>query len=41
MPRASASSEGARAKLPELPHEKAARYAEAYVLSAYDARHLV
>ncbi len=33
--------EGVRAKLPELPHEKAARYAEAYGLSAYDARHLV
>ena len=30
-----------RAKLPELPDEKAERYADTYGLSAYDARHLV
>ena len=30
-----------RAKLPELPDQKAARYAASYGLSAYDARHLV
>lgn len=30
-----------RAKLPELPDEKAQRYAATYGLSAYDARHLV
>lgn len=30
-----------RAKLPELPDEKAQRYADTYGLSAYDARHLV
>jgi aspartyl-tRNA(Asn)/glutamyl-tRNA(Gln) amidotransferase subunit B len=33
--------EGVRAKLPELPDQKAARYAADYGLSAYDARHLV
>ena len=33
--------EGVRAKLPELPDDKARRYAETYGLSAYDARHLV
>ena len=33
--------ERVRAKLPELPDQKAARYAEQYGLSAYDARHLV
>ena len=33
--------EGVRAKLPELPDAKAARYREAWGLSAYDARHLV
>ena len=30
-----------RAKLPELPDQKAARYAHDFGLSAYDARHLV
>lgn len=30
-----------RAKLPELPDQKAARFASEYGLSAYDARHLV
>lgn len=30
-----------RAKLPELPDEKAERFADTYGLSAYDARHLV
>ncbi|MDO4290511.1 MAG: Asp-tRNA(Asn)/Glu-tRNA(Gln) amidotransferase subunit GatB [Eggerthellaceae bacterium] len=30
-----------RAKLPELPDQKAARFADAFGLSAYDARHLV
>ena len=30
-----------RAKLPELPDQKAARFAESFGLSAYDARHLV
>ena len=33
--------EGVRAKLPELPDDKAARYREQFGLSAYDARHLV
>ena len=33
--------ENVRAKLPELPDQKAARYAADYGLSAYDARHLV
>ena len=33
--------EGVRAKLPELPDEKAARYERDFGLSAYDARHLV
>ncbi len=33
--------EGVRAKLPELPDQKADRYANEYGLSAYDARHLV
>ena len=33
--------EGVRAKLPELPDQKAARYASEFGLSAYDARHLV
>ncbi|NHM13219.1 Asp-tRNA(Asn)/Glu-tRNA(Gln) amidotransferase subunit GatB [Xiamenia xianingshaonis] len=33
--------EGVRAKLPELPDEKAARYEADFALSAYDARHLV
>ncbi len=33
--------EGVRAKLPELPDAKAARYAESFGLSGYDARHLV
>ncbi len=33
--------EGVRAKLPELPDQKAARYAADFGLSAYDARHLV
>ena len=30
-----------RAKLPELPDQKAARFARDFGLSAYDARHLV
>ena len=30
-----------RAKLPELPDQKAQRFAQSYGLSAYDARHLV
>uniref|UniRef100_A0A7C9JEJ8 Aspartyl/glutamyl-tRNA(Asn/Gln) amidotransferase subunit B n=1 Tax=Muribaculaceae bacterium Z82 TaxID=2304548 RepID=A0A7C9JEJ8_9BACT len=30
-----------RTKLPELPHQKAARFGEQFGLSAYDARHLV
>ena len=30
-----------RAKLPELPDQKAARFEDAFGLSAYDARHLV
>lgn len=30
-----------RAKLPELPDQKAARFAQDFALSAYDARHLV
>ncbi len=33
--------EGVRAKLPELPDEKAKRFAGSFGLSAYDARHLV
>lgn len=33
--------EGVRAKLPELPDDKAARYRGEFGLSAYDARHLV
>ena len=33
--------EAVRAKLPELPDQKAARYATEHGLSAYDARHLV
>ena len=33
--------EGVRAKLPELPDQKAARYSATFGLSAYDARHLV
>lgn len=33
--------ERVRAKLPELPDEKAARYGRDFGLSAYDARHLV
>ena len=33
--------EGVRAKLPELPDQKAARYQRDFGLSAYDARHLV
>ena len=33
--------EGVRAKLPELPDQKAARFQESFGLSAYDARHLV
>lgn len=33
--------ENVRAKLPELPDRKAARYAADFGLSAYDARHLV
>ena len=33
--------EGVRAKLPELPDQKAARFADEFGLSAYDARHLV
>lgn len=33
--------DGVRAKLPELPDQKAARYQESFGLSAYDARHLV
>ena len=33
--------EGVRAKLPELPDQKAARFAADFGLSAYDARHLV
>ena len=33
--------ENVRAKLPELPDQKAARYAADFGLSAYDARHLV
>lgn len=33
--------ESVRAKLPELPDQKAARFARDYGLSAYDARHLV
>ena len=33
--------ENVRAKLPELPDQKAARYERDYALSAYDARHLV
>ena len=33
--------ESVRAKLPELPDQKAARYEDAFGLSAYDARHLV
>lgn len=33
--------ESVRAKLPELPDQKAARFASDYGLSAYDARHLV
>ena len=33
--------ESVRAKLPELPDQKAARFAKAFGLSAYDARHLV
>ena len=33
--------DGVRAKLPELPDQKAARYQECFGLSAYDARHLV
>ena len=33
--------EGVRAKLPELPDEKAKRFESEFGLSAYDARHLV
>ncbi|MDO5335739.1 MAG: Asp-tRNA(Asn)/Glu-tRNA(Gln) amidotransferase subunit GatB [Coriobacteriia bacterium] len=33
--------EGVRAKLPELPDQKAKRFASDFGLSAYDARHLV
>ena len=33
--------EGVRVKLPELPDQKAARFADEFGLSAYDARHLV
>ncbi len=33
--------ESVRAKLPELPEQKAARFAQDFALSAYDARHLV
>ncbi len=33
--------EGVRAKLPELPDQKAARFQRDYGLSAYDARHLI
>ena len=33
--------EGVRAKLPELPDQKATRFADEFGLSAYDARHLV
>ncbi|MCL2889098.1 MAG: Asp-tRNA(Asn)/Glu-tRNA(Gln) amidotransferase subunit GatB, partial [Eggerthellaceae bacterium] len=33
--------EGVRRKLPELPDEKAARFREEFLLSAYDVRHLV
>ncbi len=33
--------ERVRAKLPELPDQKAARYSASFGLSAYDARHLV
>ncbi|NPD32881.1 Asp-tRNA(Asn)/Glu-tRNA(Gln) amidotransferase subunit GatB [Eggerthellaceae bacterium zg-997] len=33
--------EGVRAKLPELPDQKAARFERDYGLSAYDARHVV
>lgn len=33
--------EGVRAKLPELPDQKAERFAQSFGLSAYDARHLV
>ncbi len=33
--------EGVRAKLPELPDEKARRFQDTFGLSAYDARHLV
>lgn len=33
--------ESVRAKLPELPDEKAARYERDFGLSSYDARHLV
>lgn len=33
--------EGVRAKLPELPDQKAARFGTQFGLSAYDARHLV
>lgn len=33
--------ESVRAKLPELPDEKAKRFEESFGLSAYDARHLV
>ena len=33
--------DGVRAKLPELPDQKAARYQKCFGLSAYDARHLV
>lgn len=33
--------EGVRAKLPELPDQKAARFAADFGLTSYDARHLV
>lgn len=33
--------DGVRAKLPELPDQKAVRYQKCFGLSAYDARHLV
>ena len=33
--------ESVRARLPELPDQKAARFKEAFGLSSYDARHLV
>lgn len=33
--------EGVRAKLPELPDQKAKRFEESFGLSAYDARHLI